>query len=122
MRRGLKKLAAAFLMGAVMVSTAWAGASIVPLPTDEAPEVPEAPVAAPAPAPVPAQPAPEPAPGSSEPQTAADAPITIADHASLPAGQVLAGAAKTSIKPRPADYGGTWETRSSRCARLSAEG
>ena len=32
------------------------------------------------------------------------------DPASLPDGQVLAGAAKTSIAPRPQDYDGTWET------------
>jgi hypothetical protein len=35
---------------------------------------------------------------------------------------VLAGAAKTSIEPRPGDYGGTWERTREECATLSAEG
>jgi hypothetical protein len=84
-RVSFKKVATAFLTGALMVSSAWAGASLVPGPAAERSE-------------------------------AADA------TASPPVGQVMAGAAKRSLFPRPEDYGGTWETRRERCATLSAEG
>jgi hypothetical protein len=46
----------------------------------------------------------------------------VVDPSTLPDGQVLAGAAKTSIAPRPQDYGGTWERSHNKCARLSPEG
>src|SRR5207247_3691616 len=40
--------------------------------------------------------------------TAAAAPARQYTAADLGPGQVLAGAAKVNIAPRPADYGGTW--------------
>ena len=42
-----------------------------------------------------------------------------ADPAALPDGYVLAGAAKTSIEPQPAKYGGTWQKDHDLCATLS---
>jgi len=100
-----------------MVSTAWAGASLVPAPGDDAPQ----PAADTAPAPQSS------APASSPTASAAAAPSAASTGSppaasSLPEGQVLAGAAKTSIAPRPADYGGTWERDHDKCARLSPEG
>jgi hypothetical protein len=105
MKRRAKRGAAAFLTGAFMVSCAWAGAGLVP----SADEID-------APAAVTAEPAPAPAP------VPAPAPASVPDAASLPEGYVLAGAAKTSILPRPADYGGTWERSQAKCSTLSAEG
>ena len=84
-RLTFKKVATAFLTGALMVSSAWAGASLMPAPAAEQSKA--------------ADPAPAPA-----------------------VGQVMAGAAKRSLFPRPEDYGGTWETRREQCATLSAEG
>ena len=81
----LRRAAIAFLTGALMVSCAWAGASLAPVPAGDS--------------------------GGANATAAAPAPGGPIDPASLPEGQVLAGAAKTSIAPRPADYGGTWETR-----------
>jgi hypothetical protein len=81
----LRKAVTAFLTGALMVSSAWGGASLLP-----------ADVANPLRAAEPPAPAPEP--------------------------RVLAGAAKTSIFPRPEEYGGRWETDRAKCQTLSAEG
>ena len=72
-----------FATGALMVSSAWAGASLLPADV-------------------------------TNPSRAAEAPAQQA--------QVLAGAAKTSIFPRPEDYGGTWETDRAKCETLSEEG
>ena len=116
--RGAKRAVTAFLAGAVMVSSAWAGAGLVPAPEDDpVTKAAGAPAAA-------AKAATEPTPASAPPGAAAqaDAPISVPAASSLAEGQVLAGAAKTSIKPRPDDYGGTWETRKERCATLSPEG
>ncbi len=46
-------------------------------------------------------------------------PAPPPDPGSLPEGQVLAGAAKTSILPRPEDYNGTWERSEEKCSTLS---
>ena len=100
----VKKFVIAFLSGAVMVSGAWAGASLVPVPDDKAVQAATPAAAKKAPAPTPAS-APQPAAAE------APAPVTPPDPASLADGQVLAGAAKTSIEPRPQDYDGTWEKR-----------
>jgi len=109
-----KKFAIALLTGAVMVSGAWAGASLTPVSSDDSPAAAEKaavvaasvskPTATPASAPQPA---------------AAAAPAAPPDPTSLNAGQVLAGAAKTSILPRPQDYDGTWERSEAKCATLS---
>jgi hypothetical protein len=105
----MRKAAVGLLTGAVMVSTAWAGASLVPL-SGEGPER-----AAPSAEAQAGQPA----------RRAADEPAartSQADPGELEPGQVLAGAAKTSISPRPEDYGGTWERSREACATLSEEG
>ena len=110
----LRRAATAFVTGALMVSSAWAGASLVPVSTDE-PERKRAQAAE----------RDALAAGSSEPAPAPTAdsntPLSLPDPASLPEGQVLAGAAKASIEPRPDDYGGTWETDRSKCSTLSAD-
>jgi hypothetical protein len=112
--RGLKRKAAtAFLAGAVMVSSAWAGAALVPLSTDDPEKKVGATVAADSGA------RSEPAPSTSAPVAESDAAISLPDPASLPEGQVLAGAAKNSIAPRPEDYGGTWERDPAKCSTLS---
>jgi hypothetical protein len=120
--RGAKKSAAAFLGSAIMVTSAWAGASLVPA-GNETPAVPQA---APAAAAQVAQsvtakatPKTPAAPAESAPQAAAQPSGASFDPASLPDGQVLAGAAKTSIEPQPAKYGGTWEKDATKCATLS---
>src|SRR4051794_2358624 len=120
--RGARKAVAAFAGGAIMVTSAWAGASLLPAGND-APAVPAA-----ATTPVVAQgtrsvtaartPEAEPAPAQPAPQAASESG-TAFDPASLPDGQVLAGAAKTSIEPQPAKYGGTWERDHDKCATLS---
>jgi hypothetical protein len=115
-----KKVLLAVLTGALMVSAAWAGASLVPAAPDKTTAtsaVPAVPTTAPA-----STPAPAPAPAT-EPRTAAAAvPPPPPSPSALKAGQVLAGAAKTSIEPRPADYGGTWETSREECETLSENG
>jgi hypothetical protein len=110
----LKKAAAALLAGAVMVSGAWAGASLVPVGEEkvtvtenagsDAREV---------------KASSEPTPAAEPPGSTAAVPAPPPDPASLPEGQVLAGAAKTSILPRPEDYDGTWERSPEKCATLS---
>ena len=117
MRNTGKRFAAALVTGAIMVSGAWAGASLVPGDSAEAPDSgttkgdarnKNVPVVVTPPA--------EPAEGVE------NTAITLPDHSSLPDGQVLAGAAKTSMEPRPEDYGGTWERRMEKCATLSEHG
>ena len=97
-----------------MVSGAWAGASLVPV--DEAP-LPAADTAVQDVAASKA--APEPTPAAEPAEPSADVPAPPPDPSSLTAGQVLAGAAKTSIEPRPEDYDGTWEQRPEKCSTLS---
>jgi hypothetical protein len=113
---GLRKMATAFLTGALMVSTAWAGASLVPAPGDDAVEqVADTPAPPPSSAP----------PSDAQPRASAAAHEGTGSPpaaSSLPDGYVLAGAAKTSIAPRPAEYGGTWERDHAKCARLRTEG
>src|SRR3954468_555044 len=115
MRGGARRILAAFIAGAAMLSSAWAGASLLPAggggPTLHA--------ARHSATTAPAKQAPQPRDVFGA--AAADAPATSApvDPASLPDGQVLAGAAKTSIEPQPAKYGGTWERDPKKCATLS---
>jgi len=61
-------------------------------------------------------------PAADPPSATADAPAPPPDPSSLAEGEVLAGAAKTSIKPRPEEYSGTWETSEEKCATLSEHG
>ncbi|HEX8120492.1 MAG TPA: hypothetical protein VF549_04420 [Solirubrobacteraceae bacterium] len=119
----IKKLLTAFVMGALMVSSAWAGGSVLPV-SHETTTVPDVAAktslgtnnytkerrrhrAA-------ATPATQPG--------AAPAPTRVPDPSSLKPGQVLAGAAKMSTEPRPGDYGGTWETSREKCETLSENG
>src|SRR5687768_11379697 len=97
----LRKAAAALVTGAVMVSGAWAGASLVPV--DEK----EVTVAENAGSALRTAKASAPTPAAEPPASTAAVPAPPPDPASLPEGQVLAGAAKTSILPRPEDYDGT---------------
>ncbi len=116
MRRGLKKALAGFAAGAVMVSSAWAGASLAPVPGDDVTKTAREAV------PVPSTTTPAPAPRPARRQgasTPAKRGTASPDPSSLPSGYVLAGAAKTSIAPRPGDYGGTWEKDRAKCATLS---
>jgi hypothetical protein len=114
-RGGAARIAAAFLAGAVMVSSAWAGASLLPVADGDSDKAVNSVL---------------PAAGAGQAGTTppsadsfeANDSISLPNPASLPQGQVLAGAARTSIEPRPADYNGTWETRRSRCARLDPDG
>src|SRR4051794_14694250 len=109
------KLITAFLVGACMVSSAWAGGSLVPVPHEKAKatvagtnktqaKTRKQPAAAATPATKPA---------------AADTPVTVPSPSSLKDGQVLAGAAKMSTEPRPQDYDGTWEKSPEKCSTLS---
>ena len=105
MRGRLRKIAGAFLTGAFMVTSAWAGASLLPARDG-------------------AQSAAKVRSASVSQLAAQEAVATQAaiDPATLPEGQVLAGVAKISMKPRPADYGGTWETDPADCKRLDPAG
>jgi hypothetical protein len=114
---GAKKVATAFLVGSVMVGSAWAGAALVPVPGGDSGE----PTGTATPA---AESGAQTAPSESSTTApaAAETPISVPDPASLPEGHVLAGAAKTSILPRPDDYGGTWERSHAKCATLTPDG
>ena len=111
-----KKFATALLTGAVMVSGAWAGASLVPVDDarrhrrrDRRRQVRTR-----APGRTRAHAGDCAAEGGRGPPRASARSL-----ASLADGQVLAGAAKTSILPRPEDYDGTWERSEEKCATLS---
>ena len=114
----LKRALTAFLVGAFMVTSAWAGASL--LPVSEKASVSAAGstakkkakkkkrqlrVATPA----------------TDPKSVKST-VTVPDHSTLQSGQVLAGASKISIEPRPQDYGGTWETDRAKCETMSENG
>ena len=97
----LRVAVAGLLAGTTFVGAAWAG---VALPGGDGPlalDVPELPGTAP----------------GAEPEAAAPSSSQPATTASGPAG-LRAGAAKVSIEPRPADYGGVWETDPSACRTL----
>jgi hypothetical protein len=111
------RIGAAFLAGAVMVSSAWAGAALVPVSGGDSDKRTDATAGANRDGQ-----ADRSTTQAGADSTGADGPISLPDPASLPEGQVLAGAARTSILPRPEDYGGTWERSQAKCARLSAEG
>ncbi|HEX2195641.1 MAG TPA: hypothetical protein VHJ76_01845, partial [Actinomycetota bacterium] len=99
----VKKLLGSFLVGAMSIGLAWAGQGLVPVGS-EAPLDDVAGQVAPGPRQAPEN-------GSS---VAADTP-----QLDLSSGQVLAGAAKVSLKPEPAKYGGVWEQDYDKCANLA---
>ena len=110
----LKRAMTAFLVGAFMVSSAWAGASLIPA-SDSAT------VSAAGKKVVKKKRLRKrlPTPATDPSVTTRTARGTVPDPSSLESGQVLAGAAKISIEPRPEDYGGTWETDRAKCERMS---
>ena len=102
-RSVVKKLAGSFLVGAMSVGLAWAGQGLVPVSTESTLErVTEnvAPVARQAP----------------EGRSTATGDTPQLD---LSSGQLLAGAAKVSLRPEPEKYGGTWEQDYDKCANLA---
>jgi hypothetical protein len=120
MPRTIKKLMAAFLMGAFMVSSAWAGGSLLPVAHEKA-TVPEGGAKTSVGTKTYAKEQRAAATPATQPDAAA-APTKVPDPSSLRGNQVLAGAAKMSTEPRPGDYGGTWETSREKCETLSENG
>ena len=108
MRTVVRSTLIAGMTGALMVSAAWAGIGLSPVPAPSAPEV-AAPVAG----------------AGQAPARNAGGLVTAAsvDPATLGAGQLLVGAAKTSMNPRPEDMkarfpGARWETDPAKCKTL----
>jgi hypothetical protein len=104
LRNVVRSTLIAGMTGTLMVGAAWAGIGIAPvpvpsLPTDGAVTTATEPTA----------------PAAGTAATTAAAPV---DPATLGAGQLLVGAAKTSMNPRPADYDGVWETDPAKCKTL----
>ena len=114
MRKTAKRFAAALVAGGIMVSGAWAGASLVPGNEGPAPVADKAGQSV-----IGTQEPPAATPEAEPPKATADVPAPPPDPGSLADGRVLAGAAKTSILPRPEDYNGTWERSQEKCATLS---
>ena len=100
-RTFLRTAAAGLVAGTTLVGAAWAGIAVGP--TDDLTDALPLPL------------------GASEPAasegTATPAAAPGGDPAPAPTG-LLAGAAKASIAPRPADYGGTWVTDPAACRTL----
>lgn len=98
-----RKLAGSFLVGAMSIGLAWAGQGLVPVSSSQGLDdtvdrvVPAA------------RQAPE-----GDTFTSGDTP-----QLDLASGQLLAGAAKVSLEPQPAKYGGTWEQDYDKCANLA---
>lgn len=101
--RAVKKILISFLVGVLCAGAAWAGGSVVPVrPDAPQPSTPKA------------------SGGGASHRTFFDEEAqTEAFMAELAPGQVLAGAAKISMEPLPANYGGTWEQNQAKCATLS---
>lgn len=97
-----RKLAGSFLVGAMSIGLAWAGQGLVPVSADRSLEDTVDQVV----------PGPRQAP---EGDTFAAGETPQLDLAS---GQLLAGAAKVSLKPQPDKYGGVWEQDYDKCANL----
>ena len=107
MHRLVKTAVVAGLTGALSVSVAWAGVGLVPVPVPEPVEEVTGALAV---------------PGTAE--TATAAPATPAEAvARLRGGELLVGASKTSLAPRPQDYaaafpGARWEQDIAKCRVL----
>ncbi|HEX8004451.1 MAG TPA: hypothetical protein VF519_17320 [Mycobacteriales bacterium] len=113
MRSVLRSTFVAGVTGALAVAAAWAGAGLGPVPT---PSVPAVPVAVPG--------------GVAAGTATAPNALSVATAASLPplgGGQILAGAAKSSIAPRPdlmkakGFPNARWETDRAQCTKLAPE-
>ena len=115
MRTTLKRALTAFLVGAFMVTSAWAGASLLPVSE-------KASVSAAKKKKGKYLLSRKVTPATDPTKLTATTPVTVPEPTSLTAGQVLAGAAKVDIHPRPHDYGGVWEKNPEKCATLSENG
>ena len=122
MRTTLKRVLTSFLVGAFMVTSAWAGASL--LPVSEKASVSAAGNTAKKKLRKKRKPRHSRAatPATDPTSVSATSAVEIPSTSSLDAGQVLAGAAKISIEPRPQDYNGTWEKNAEKCATMSENG
>ena len=102
MKTSVRFVATSFVVGALSLGMAWAGSGLIPvnLSGSEPPESPDLVQELP------------PLHGSLPLDVAAG----VGNEIQLQPGQVLAGAAKVSMEPRPAAYGGTWETQG--CATM----
>ncbi len=98
--KALKMLLSSFLVGALSIGLVWAGSVVSPVPDSSG-----ASVKAPA--------------KQKRIQEPVEETIVMDESSAadfqLQGGQVLAGASKTSIAPRPDDYGGVWETDPATC-------
>ena len=103
-----RKALAGFIVGAVSLGAAWAGVGLTPA-GDVVEDDPSPPLSIPSRGERAGATGDGQAPASSEASSSAD--LSALD---APNGQILAGAAKVSIEPRPGDYGGTWETENCR--------
>jgi hypothetical protein len=104
------------LTGSLMVGAAWAGVGLSPVPV---------PTALPGQVSAPAMPAVPGLPGAAAPTAAAAGPAA-APAAVLGAGQLLVGASKTSLAPRPEDMKARfptarWEQDAAKCKPLAPE-
>jgi hypothetical protein len=106
MRRYLKVTLGAFVVGALVTGAAWAGVGLSP--ASHAANVADKAVASSVNK--------APSHKAVKPVTASAATNAGGATFDLKPGQVLAGAAKVDIAPRPQDYGGTWVTEG--CATL----
>ena len=111
MRTVVRSTLIAGMTGALMVSAAWAGIGISPVPVPSAPEV-STPL--------------QQAPGTAS-KTTSGSVVTSANAAALGAGTLLVGAAKNSMAPQPEAMrkkgfpNAVWETDPSRCKKLAPE-
>lgn len=104
--RSSKKILSSFLVGLISVGVAWAGVGLAPtsdlLPGEDGTKAKSAvPVA------------------QGEEAVLAESAGEGFDVSAIDAGEVLAGAAKFSMEPRPEDFGGTWETDYEKCATFT---
>ena len=103
LRSAGRKILTSLLVGVISVGVAWAGAGLVPVNDVEAPLEGSADTA--------------PAAVQTELRENGSARATF-ELAAIDPGELLAGNAKISMKPRPDDYGGTWERDYDKCATL----
>ncbi|HWC14056.1 MAG TPA: hypothetical protein VG929_05630 [Actinomycetota bacterium] len=108
MPRGLKYVLSSFLVGALSLGVAWAGAVLVPTPKVGAGDATKS----------------APAQRMQVEDQEGDGEAFVASAAALEPGQILAGASKISLYPRPEDYRGQfpdarWEQDYAKCATLA---
>lgn len=104
-RGPLRKIATSFLVGVISVGVAWAGAGLVPINDVGVGEASSESKAVQATA------------RKGAPALVEDQQQTL-DMQAIEAGQLLAGAAKVSLEPKPEAYGGTWVQDKEKCTTL----